>query len=389
VRRAAKLGAALLGAVLAGELAWFLLVAPPRAPIRFDLPPGEGADAFPPAFRTAHRRYLEAARDEDTAAAWERLGNFHFVAGHLGRAAAAYRRALARDQESFAGLGRAFSLDRLGHLDAAAEAYRRLVEGPGADDAQLAAMCTYRIARIHLRAERVDDARRAFARCLESDPDFDPASLELARLAIRARDHAAFTPHYERLRSRHRRTVEVYHLALRAEDAFAPAHPIEVPPAPGEKPLQGFVIDHVGWFRDTLRRRIEAEAGEGLPSDPAARERALRESSHDRAAIAAGRTLYARRTCVACHGPDGYGGTGPNLRDEYWLHGSDATDVVASIASGRAHGAMPAQAGRLTPSQIHDLAAFVIDRNRDTETRADGSTTQGRPPQGRRDPVGY
>jgi cytochrome c oxidase cbb3-type subunit 3 len=65
--------------------------------------------------------------------------------------------------------------------------------------------------------------------------------------------------------------------------------------------------------------------------------------------------------CAACHGADGKGmhAVGaPNLTDKIWLHGWGEQTVIAMINGGK-NNLMPAQEGRLTPSQIHVLTAYV------------------------------
>jgi cytochrome c oxidase cbb3-type subunit 3 len=65
--------------------------------------------------------------------------------------------------------------------------------------------------------------------------------------------------------------------------------------------------------------------------------------------------------CAACHGADGKGnqalGT-PNLADKVWLHGWGEDAVVAMVTKGKTN-VMPAHGSRLSPEQIHLLAAYV------------------------------
>ncbi|HNU11563.1 MAG TPA: cytochrome-c oxidase, cbb3-type subunit III [Rubrivivax sp.] len=87
---------------------------------------------------------------------------------------------------------------------------------------------------------------------------------------------------------------------------------------------------------------------------------------HDAARAAAGKEKFAT-LCAACHGPDGKGNQGvgaPNLTDGIWLYGGDLDSVEHSIASGRS-GTMPAWSERLSPTQIHLVAAYVYSLSRD------------------------
>jgi cytochrome c oxidase cbb3-type subunit 3 len=85
----------------------------------------------------------------------------------------------------------------------------------------------------------------------------------------------------------------------------------------------------------------------------------LSNSAHNTIYAAAGRPKFA--VCAACHGADGKGNTAlgaPNLTDKVWLHGWGEDAIAAMVTHGKTN-VMPAQAGRLTPEQIHVLASYV------------------------------
>ena len=85
----------------------------------------------------------------------------------------------------------------------------------------------------------------------------------------------------------------------------------------------------------------------------------LSGAPHDADKAHAGQAKFA--VCAACHGPDGKGNVvigSANLTDKIWLHGVGAQAIEAMINLGKVN-QMPAQEGRLTPAQIHVLAAYV------------------------------
>src|SRR5690606_39175958 len=57
---------------------------------------------------------------------------------------------------------------------------------------------------------------------------------------------------------------------------------------------------------------------EGAPLADAAQLAAL---AADPSALATGATVYGQM-CAACHGAAGQGAIGPNLADDYWIHGA-------------------------------------------------------------------
>jgi cytochrome c oxidase cbb3-type subunit 3 len=91
---------------------------------------------------------------------------------------------------------------------------------------------------------------------------------------------------------------------------------------------------------------------------------------HDPIAAASGKAKFA--VCAACHGAEGKGNQAigaPNLTDKIWLHGWGEDAIVAMVERGKTN-VMPAQAGRLTPAQIHLLASYVWSLSQSHQTAA-------------------
>jgi cytochrome c oxidase cbb3-type subunit 3 len=85
----------------------------------------------------------------------------------------------------------------------------------------------------------------------------------------------------------------------------------------------------------------------------------LSGSPHNDLAAQLGKPKFA--TCAACHGGDGKGNAAlgaPNLTDKVWLHGWGEQAIAQIVTQGKLN-VMPAQAQRLSPEQIHVLAAYV------------------------------
>lgn len=76
----------------------------------------------------------------------------------------------------------------------------------------------------------------------------------------------------------------------------------------------------------------------------------------------AGEKIYAAR-CAMCHGAEGEGGIGPNLKDDQYLYGGSFQAVHESIAKGRPRG-MPAFGNQLSASDIDNLTAYVLSLSR-------------------------
>lgn len=80
----------------------------------------------------------------------------------------------------------------------------------------------------------------------------------------------------------------------------------------------------------------------------------------DEKLIAAGAGIY-KSNCIACHGALGEGGVGPNLTDNYWLHGTgDIKSIFKVIKYGVPQKGMIAWKDQLRPADIHQVASFIL-----------------------------
>jgi cytochrome c oxidase cbb3-type subunit 3 len=79
--------------------------------------------------------------------------------------------------------------------------------------------------------------------------------------------------------------------------------------------------------------------------------------SADAADLAEGKKIYAT-ACVACHKDDGGGMVGPNLTDDYWLHGGDIKSVFKTIKYGI--NAMPQWQTSYSNKQIAQVSSYVM-----------------------------
>ena len=80
----------------------------------------------------------------------------------------------------------------------------------------------------------------------------------------------------------------------------------------------------------------------------------------DAAAIEKGKALFVQN-CVACHGSMGEGNAiGPNLVDEYWIHGGGVNNIFKTIKYGvPAKGMLPWQT-QLKPAQIQQVTSYIM-----------------------------
>jgi cytochrome c oxidase cbb3-type subunit III len=81
--------------------------------------------------------------------------------------------------------------------------------------------------------------------------------------------------------------------------------------------------------------------------------------SNDAALIASGKSIY-KSNCASCHKDLGEGGIGPNLTDEFWLHGGGVKNIFATIKNGVADKGMISWKGILKPEEMRDVTFFIM-----------------------------
>jgi cytochrome c oxidase cbb3-type subunit 3 len=78
----------------------------------------------------------------------------------------------------------------------------------------------------------------------------------------------------------------------------------------------------------------------------------------DPAIVASGEKLFAQN-CVGCHKADGSGEVGPNLTDDFQIHGIGRLDLYRTIRDGVPAKGMISWGATLQPRDMAALAAYV------------------------------
>ncbi len=74
--------------------------------------------------------------------------------------------------------------------------------------------------------------------------------------------------------------------------------------------------------------------------------------------VSEGKAVF-EKNCAACHVADGGGLIGPNLTDDYWIHGGGIGEIHATIAGGVLDKGMPAWGKQLQPDEINAVTVYV------------------------------
>lgn len=74
--------------------------------------------------------------------------------------------------------------------------------------------------------------------------------------------------------------------------------------------------------------------------------------------LSTGKSIYTTN-CAPCHGTEGEGKVGPNLTDEFWLHGGEINQVYKTIKFGVTSKGMVAWKGKLAGKQILQVSSYI------------------------------
>jgi len=98
--------------------------------------------------------------------------------------------------------------------------------------------------------------------------------------------------------------------------------------------------------------------------------------SPDAAILEKGKAVFMENNCGACHRNDGGGNSiGPNLTDQYWIHGGGIKNVFLTIKNGAVEKGMPAWGKAMSVQSVRDVTFFVMSLQ--GTNPADGKAPQG------------
>jgi cytochrome c oxidase cbb3-type subunit 3 len=81
----------------------------------------------------------------------------------------------------------------------------------------------------------------------------------------------------------------------------------------------------------------------------------------DAASIEEGKTIYTEMNCFACHGMNGEGNAiGPNMTDEFWLHGCKIQDLFNVIKNGVPAKGMTPFKGQMSDERIQKVSSYIL-----------------------------
>ena len=138
---------------------------------------------------------------------------------------------------------------------------------------------------------------------------------------------------------------------------------------------------HVGHWARTPAQKYQAALAEydskrelrAAAEAASVDEAMLAHEAQDPQIVAHGAEIFASR-CASCHDATGHGLIGPNLTDDYQIHGTTRMDILATVRGGVPGTAMPAWGEQMPASDVIAAAVFV--------TTLRGKHLPGKAPQG-------
>ena len=79
----------------------------------------------------------------------------------------------------------------------------------------------------------------------------------------------------------------------------------------------------------------------------------------DAAGLETGQNIF-NANCAACHGMLGEGGVGPNMTDNYWIHGGDIKDIFKTVKYGVPEKGMISWKSQLSAADMHKVSSYIL-----------------------------
>jgi cytochrome c oxidase cbb3-type subunit III len=79
----------------------------------------------------------------------------------------------------------------------------------------------------------------------------------------------------------------------------------------------------------------------------------------DQVSIANGKAIFDK-ICSVCHLPDGGGLVGPNMTDNYWIHGNTIEEMFNTVTNGVIEKGMISYKDQYSPQQRLEVLSYII-----------------------------
>ena len=108
-----------------------------------------------------------------------------------------------------------------------------------------------------------------------------------------------------------------------------------------------------------MARYNPIEEEESLPDLRPDRPEANLLALTDESSLVAGKDVF-QTNCAVCHLSQGQGLVGPNLTDEYWIHGGSYADIVRIVTEGVPAKGMISWKTQISKQQIFEVSSYIM-----------------------------
>lgn len=120
---------------------------------------------------------------------------------------------------------------------------------------------------------------------------------------------------------------------------------------------------------DVAMKNLEQAAVQHAPAQTES-EDILTETMKDPKLASLGATAFETK-CASCHGPKLEGLIGPNLVDNFWIHGKGTRmDILTTIRKGVPEKGMPPWESLLSKDEVYGLTAYIVSKKGSTPENA-------------------
>ena len=118
-----------------------------------------------------------------------------------------------------------------------------------------------------------------------------------------------------------------------------------------------WVLDADDLYQDREFRKEMAEAASVVPKKAETFEVKVLT---DQSSLESGEETF-NKICKVCHQEDGGGLVGPNLTDDYWVHGNTVQEMFDVVTNGVIEKGMIPYEDQLSPQQRLEVVSYIIE----------------------------
>jgi cytochrome c oxidase cbb3-type subunit 3 len=120
-----------------------------------------------------------------------------------------------------------------------------------------------------------------------------------------------------------------------------------------------FFLDAEDLKQEAEFQKAMAAAAEMRPQQPAEAAAFQLVVLEDEASLASGKETW-EKICAVCHLPDGGGLVGPNMTDNYWIHGNQLEDLYRIVETGVIEKGMIPYKDQLSEQKRLEVVSYIM-----------------------------